>query len=166
MLSKNKVVEAVSDGQAFPSLFIEHEGRHFPILSRRMSGVLFDAWGGLLKRHQDALQRADNSIELEVAGGFYRFVRERFSKDEALFFVSVCDGDQKSHEIVFPAAIKSKDKLILFYILSPATDGECFPEIWLRCLRSSRRRFAFFRFFLFDWIVILKESVLSSVRAH
>ena len=128
MLSKNKVVEAVSDSQTFPSLFIEHEGRHFPILSRRMSGVLFDAWGGLLKRHQDALQRADSSIELEVAGGFYRFVRERFSTDEALFFVSVCDGDQKSHEIVFSAAIKSKDKLILFYILPPATDGEAISQ--------------------------------------
>lgn len=124
MLSKNKVVEAVSDGMTFPSLFIEHEGRHFPILPRRMSGVLFDAWGGVLKRHQDALQGADTSLELEVAGGFYRFVRERFSKDEALFFVSACDGDQKSQEIVFPVAIKSKDKLILFYILPPATDGK------------------------------------------
>src|SRR5207249_2610145 len=29
-----------------------------------------------------------------------------------------------SHEIVFPAAIKSKDKLILFYLLPPATDKE------------------------------------------
>lgn len=124
MLSKDKVAEAVSDSQTFPSVFIEHEGRHFPILPRRMSGVLFDAWGGLLKRHQDALQRVDRPLELEVAGGFYRFAKERFSKDDALFFVSACDGDKKSHEIVFPAAIKSKDKLILFYLLPPATDGE------------------------------------------
>lgn len=124
MLSENKVVEAASDGQTFPSLFIEHGGRHFPILPRRMSGVLFDAWGGLLKRHQDALQGADSCLELEVTRSFYRFVRERFSKDDALFFVSACDGDQKAHEIVFPVAIKSKDKLILFHILPPATDGE------------------------------------------
>ena len=128
MLSKDKVVEAVSDGQTFPSLFIEHEGRHFPILPRRMSGVLFDAWGELLKRHEDALHRADRPLESEVADGFFRFVKERFSKDDALFFVSACDGDQKSHEIVFPAAIKSKDKLILFYILPPATDGEVLSQ--------------------------------------
>jgi hypothetical protein len=124
MLSKDKVVEAVSGSQTFPSVFIEHEGRHFPILPRRMFGVLFDAWGGLLKRHQDALQRADRPLELEVAGGFSRFIKERFSKNDALFFVSACDGDKKSHEIVFPAAIKSRDKLILFYVLPPATDGE------------------------------------------
>lgn len=124
MLSKDKVAEAVSDGRTFSSVFVEHEGRHFPILPRRMSGVLFDAWGELLKRHQDVLQRADRPLELEVAGGFSRFMKERFSKDDALFFVSACDGDKKSHEIVFPAAIKSKDKLILFYVLPPATDGE------------------------------------------
>lgn len=124
MLSMDKVAEAVSDSQTFSSMFIEYAGRHFLILPRRMSGVLFDAWGGLLKRHQDALQRADRPLELEVAGGFCRFVKERFSKDDALFFVSACDGDNKSHEIVFPAAIKSKDKLILFYILPPASDGE------------------------------------------
>lgn len=124
MLSKDKVVEAVSDGQTFSNMFIEHEGRHFPILPRRMFGVLFDAWGELLKRHQDALQRADRPLESEVAGGFYRFVKERFSKDDAMFFISACDGDKKSHEIVFPAAIKSRDKLILFYILPPATDAD------------------------------------------
>lgn len=124
MLSENKVVEAVSDSQTFPSLFVEHSGRHFPILPRRMSGVLFDAWGGLLKRHQDTLPGAESHLELKIAGGFYRFVRERFSKDDALCFVSACEGDKKSHEIVFPAAIKSRDKLILFYILPPATDGE------------------------------------------
>ena len=124
VLSKDKVVAAVSDSQTFPSVFIEYEGRHFPILPRRMFGVLFDAWGELLKRHQDAFQRADGPHESEVAGGFYGFVKERFSKDDAMFFVSACDEEKKSHEIVFPAAIKSRDKLILFYILPPATDAE------------------------------------------
>jgi len=124
LLSRDKFGQAVVDGRTFPSMFIEHEGHHFPILPRRMSGVLFDAWGELLKRQQDALPKAGRSLELEVAGGFCRFVKERFSKDDALFFVSARDGEKKSHEIVFPAAIKSKDKLILFYLLPPATAEE------------------------------------------
>ena len=124
LLSGDKFGEAVVDGRTFPSMFIEHQGRHFPILPRRMSGILFDAWGELLKRHQDALTKAGRPLELEVAGGFCRFVKERFSKEDALFFVSARHGEKKSHEIVFPAAIKSKHKLILFYLLPPATDEE------------------------------------------
>lgn len=124
LLARDKFGEAVADGIIFPSMFIEHKDRHFPILPRRMFGVLFDAWGELLKRHQVALPKADRPLELEVASGFCRFVKERFSKEDALYFVSACDGEKKSHEIVFPAAIKSKDKLILFYLLPPAVDKE------------------------------------------
>ena len=112
------------DGLTFHTLFVESGGRYFLILPRRMTTVLFDAWGELLKRHESSLQNSERPLELEIAGGFCHFVKERFSEDEALLFVSARSGDRDTHEVIFPVAIPSKDKLVLFYLLPPATDED------------------------------------------
>jgi hypothetical protein len=124
LLSDEKFGYILEDNLIFSTMFIKSGGRHFLILPRRITGILFDTWGELLKQCHAYFLEREVILEKKVAGEFCRFVKRRFSKEDSLFFVSAFSDDNKAHEIIFPAAIISKDKIVLFYILPPTKDEE------------------------------------------
>ena len=115
VLSSNISIEhfwkVVTDDLTFATMFIEHKNHYFLILPRRISGILFDTWGEMFKRCQNSLPNNDKPIELEIGSEFSQFVKDRFLEKDTLFFVSARSGEKDTHEVVFPVAIKSRDKL-------------------------------------------------------
>lgn len=122
--SEEAFVNSWSDGRILPAMFVVIAGNHYPILPRRSLGVLFDSWGEILKGHKASLPATDRSVDLGATAGFCQYVRQRFPESDTLFFVSALSKEEKPHEIVFPTSIVAKDRLVLFYLLPPATDSD------------------------------------------
>jgi hypothetical protein len=121
-------VEMVFTGKLLPVFFITDGARYFPILPRRYSSILFDAWSEMHENHRNKVIPDGSSYSLEVRGKVYRYIAERVTKGNLFPFASALTKKGLPHEIVFTAALVSKDRLILVYVTSPFHSNQKIEE--------------------------------------
>lgn len=105
-----------------PAYFVSHNERYFPILPRRMISILFATWGELFKNNKASVEK-EKIYQREVLGSFYGFAKQRIDKKRFFAFVTARTSEGSAHDVLFPIAITSKDKLILFYVVTPSHDA-------------------------------------------
>lgn len=116
-------LDAALFGCGLPQFILSQGDRHFLLLPRRILVGLCDTWGLLLKTLEPKLSKDSAEQERKIAGSFLGYVRARFKKRDAFPFASTVVSEKKVHDLVFPVVFQSKDKLVLIYLLPPATDA-------------------------------------------
>lgn len=111
-------------GELLPACLIAVGESYIPLIPRRHFTVLFEAWGKLFRRYQKTLSHGQKSSMTEIQGCFYGYAKQRISKNALFPFVSARKSENSSHDVIFPFAVKSKDKLVVFHVLPPMSDGE------------------------------------------
>lgn len=116
--------ELAYNGTLVPKCFLQHDGRHFPILPRRYLGILFDYWGNTLRQNKSAIEKMAGPLNEAIKAEVERFTRKRISKDALFTDTSAIYRSGKPHPITFCLSIRSRDKLFLFYVTPPALSAE------------------------------------------
>lgn len=129
MLTADHFGEAVSTPGHLPGFAIHDKNSFHLILPRRITEVLFDNWGELFNRHKEKLKPPDRPIDTEMYGKFFRFIRTHIRKENTFLFVSARKEDGHAHDITFPLAVRSKDRLVLFYFLPISQDGSDLTDL-------------------------------------
>lgn len=123
-LESDKFHELVYPGKVIPSLFIHHEGRYLPVLPRRCSSILFDSWARIYKEYHEKVIGNSISYSMRIGGELYRYIKARVNCSFLQPLVSTVFPGGSPHNISFPAAFISKDRLILLYVTNPAYSKE------------------------------------------
>lgn len=119
-LNSDKFHDLVYRGKVVPSLFIHHEGRYLPVLPRRSSSILFNSWAVIYKKYHEKVIENSISYPMRIGGELYRYIKKRTNCSFLRPLVSAVLPGGTPHNIHFPAAFISKDRLILLYVTNPA----------------------------------------------
>jgi hypothetical protein len=122
--SQDRFVEAVTHGRCLNALCVQCKGELRLLLPRRINEILILKWEELYERHHAFLFEDKTTLQQRLAREFATYCRQRIPKEELFLLVSACTPEGKPCDLVFPVAVHSNDRLILFYLLTPVTKSE------------------------------------------
>lgn len=111
------------EGTLITAFFVKDGALTVPILPRNYIATLLAKWGTVLRDKKAELIREKESLLQKLLGELYPYVRKRIRDERLMAFVSAI-GPDGPHEVVFPFAIRSKDRLALFYVVPPGLDSD------------------------------------------
>lgn len=101
--------------------FLKRNGRTFPVLPRKFFAVLFDKWGKILTDQYPSIMKEVKHHEIKIGAELHRFILKRTKEEEVFFLGSAIQTDLKPHKTIFTSVFRSKNRLILIYVLSPSS---------------------------------------------
>ncbi len=127
LLRQGKFEQAAYTGDLLPCMFLHAGVRFYPILPRRFSHVLFNQWGSIIRKFYDSLDEK-SSCSARIHEELYGFILKRFGKKDCFPFVRALTTEGKPHEVLFPFAFPSRDKIILVYITPPMINPQAVTD--------------------------------------
>lgn len=116
--------EMVHIGKLLPIFFILHNDQYYPILPRRYSAVLFDAWSKIFEDNHEKVVAGRIPYSLSLSAELHKYIKARIKCEFLEPAVSAVTQDGHPHKMLFASAFMAKDRLILVYITSPCYSGE------------------------------------------
>jgi len=124
VLDENEFGNRAFEGSLIPFYFVKCQGKYFPILPRRYSGILIEKWSNLFSKHGTLIKKDKFSYQKELTFQIAKFLKSRFHKGRFYPIVSAIKDDGRPHEILFSGYILSEDKLVLIYVADPYNTKE------------------------------------------
>jgi len=123
-LTSDQFITAFQSGTLLPIYAIKEGDRYLPVSPRRYSSALLEQWRGLWEKHHAHLliEHGDYSFRTGVLLGIY--MKRRMRTGDLFDIVSAATADKKAHELVFHVVLRTKNKLIMVYVLPPLLPGE------------------------------------------
>lgn len=119
MLDLSKFGDRAFEGSLVTAYFIKSEGKYFPILPRRLPGILIDKWSNIFSTFGAKVKSGSLTYQKALSYEVVKFLQQRFKKRIFFPMVSAIKNDGKPDELLFSGYILSEDKLVLFYVANP-----------------------------------------------
>lgn len=111
--------DLVFSGKLLNYFFLKNGAEYYPILPRRYTTVLLDAWAKILmEKYDDVLLDYTNYLR-KFGYTLHKYIESRVFCPSLFPFVSAINKEGIPDETVFSSAFISKNKLVLVYVMQP-----------------------------------------------
>lgn len=106
-LRAQEFINSVAEGRLLPYFFFSYKGRSYPILPRRYSSILIDAWGKLFQEFEKHVTEEAVPYWLKMGEELVAHISDHVHHDCFLPFVSAMTPQEKPHSVLFIASLLS-----------------------------------------------------------